>query len=212
MAYRSDGKQGAPLSTLQDDISFLRELATEGRSPRLIGGSTLVAAGGIYAVASLAHGALAAGLVPGVSPWAFPWIWGGATVAFLAVILVIRRRLGSPAVGMAARAAALAWNAVGWTIFALFACLQIVIWRTHSLAPLYLAPSLILLLYGLAWMIAAGVTRQRWIWVVAVVAYASAIVTAAACLSVWVYPLYAAALVGTAVLPGLIMIRQAREA
>jgi hypothetical protein len=200
------------LQTLQEDIRFLRDLAEDGRSPRLLGGSTLVAAGSIYGLASLAAGAVYGGLVHGLSGWVQAWIWGGATVAFLAVLTALRRRLGPQAAGMAARAAALAWQGVGWTIFAIFACLQIVAWRTHSLIPLLLAPSLILALYGLAWMIAAGVTRQRWIWWVAVGAYACAIATAVACLSVWVFVLFAAALVATAVVPGLVLIRQARGA
>jgi hypothetical protein len=200
------------LQTLQEDISFLRDLAEGGASPRLLGGSTLVAAGSIYGVASLAHGALALGLLQGVSPWAFPWIWGGATVAFVGAMALLRRRLGAQSAGAATRAAALAWQAVGWTIFAVFACIAIVGWRTNSMAPLLLAPSLILALYGLAWMIAAGVTRQGWIWRVAICAYLAAMAAAVACLSPWVFVLFAAALVATAILPGLVLIRQAREA
>jgi hypothetical protein len=200
------------VQTLQEDIRFLRDLAADGGSPRLLGGSTLVAAGSIYAAASLAHGALAAGFFPGFSPWAFPWIWGGATVAFMGVLFMLRRGLDGTTSGPSARAAALAWQAVGWTIFALFACLQIVALRAHSLVPLLLAPSLILALYGLAWMIAAGVTGQKWIWRVAVGCYLTAIAVAAVCLSPWVFVLFAAALLAFAVAPGLVMIRQAREA
>jgi hypothetical protein len=200
------------VSTLQEDIRFLRDLAADGRSPRLLGGSTLVAAGSIYALASLAHGALAAGVFPGVSPWAFPWIWGGATVVFLGVLFVLKRGLDGTASGTAARAAALAWQGVGWTILALFACLQIVAWRAHSLVPLLLAPSLILALYGMAWMIAAGVTGHRWIWRVAVGSYLGAVAVAAVCLSPWVFVVFAATLLLFAVAPGLVMIRQAREA
>jgi len=200
------------IQSLQNDISFLRDLAEGGHSPGLLGGSALVAAGSIYGAASLAHGALVLGLVQGASPWVFPWIWGGATVAFVGAMTLLRRKLGGQSAGMAARAAGLAWNAVGWTIFAVFACIAIVGWRTHSMAPLLLAPSLILALYGLAWMIAAGMTRQGWIWRVAIGAYLAAMATAAACASPWVFVLFAAALVLTAILPGLVLIRQAREA
>jgi hypothetical protein len=199
------------LDALHDDIRFLRDLADSGRSPRLFGGSTLVAVGLIYGVASLAHGALAIGLFPGVSPWAFPWIWGVATLVFVAALLVLHRRLGARPGDAGSRAAALAWQAVGWTILALFACLQVVAWRTHSLAPLLLAPSIILALYGMAWMIAAGLTRQGWIWRTAATAYVAAVAAAALCLTPWVFLLFAVALVLLMVAPGLVLIRQARR-
>ena len=67
------------LQALRDDIDFLKALAVEGRSPVLLGGSTLIAAGAIYGAASLAHGAIVAGWIPVTTPWVFPGLWTAAT-------------------------------------------------------------------------------------------------------------------------------------
>lgn len=197
------------LQTLRDDIGFLRELAEVGRSPRLVGGSALIAAGTIYGLASLAHWAVASGLAGSVSPWAFPAIWWGATVAFICAMAALNRTQIDGAAARSSRAIKLAWQAVGWTIFAIFACTQIIAWRAHSMLPLLMLPSIILSLYGLAWMVVAGVSRQAWIWRTAIGAFVAAMAAAFLCQSASVFLIFAAAMACLAVLPGLIMIRQA---
>jgi hypothetical protein len=107
------------------------------------------------------------------------------------------------------RAMKLAWQAMSWTIFVVFACAQVVAWRSHSMAPLLMLPSVILALYGLAWMVVAGVSHQAWIWRTVIGAFIAAVVAAFLCQSAGVFLLFAAAMVCLAVIPGLIMIRQA---
>ena len=199
------------LQTLADDISFLKALALEERSPALLGGSTLVAAGSVYGLASLAHWGVVTGLIPAATPWVFPALWGAATVVFLALLAVIRRRLrGARPVGAASRASGVAWQGVGWTIFTLSACIGVVAWRVHSDAPTLLFPPITLALYGLAWMVAAAVSRVGWMGLAAAGSYAAALLTALICASPAVFLVYAGALALLAIVPGLAMIRRAR--
>lgn len=196
------------LQSLHADIAFLRGLAQDGRSAPLLGGSMLVAAGGIFGSASVAHWLVASGRIV-ASPWALPLIWLAALAVFLGVIIPIRRRLSpTKAQTGANRATGIAWQGVGWTIFTLWAAIAIVCWRTHSAIALLLLPSIVLALYGLAWMVAAAMTGKRWIWLTAIGSYAGAVVVAMFAVTPWVFLVFAAALMLLAVAPGVALMRQ----
>ena len=202
------------LQTLQQDISFLKALALEGRSPAMLGGSTLVAAGSVYGVVSIGDWAILQGYVPVASPWAIPSLWIGATVIFIALTAFISRRLRErkPVTSPATRAAARAWQGVGWAIFTLWACMAIVAWRVHSDIPLLLFPSIILALYGTAWTVALEVLQVGWVRLAAMGSYAAAILSALFCTSPTVFLVFAAALILLVIAPGAAMIRRARAA
>ena len=197
------------ISSLQDDIAFMRELAEAGHAPPLVGGLMLVSAGTIFSLASVGHWAIATGLVS-ESPWSYVWLWGGAMVVFMVSIRLLKSRAaaqpGAHAPGN--RAAAMAWAGVGWGIFTLAVCLNLVCWRAHSLAPLMMVPSIVMILYGLGWSVAAVVSRQKWIWLVAIGSYASAVLTAFYSASTDVYLIYAAAIALLIAIPGLVLMRQ----
>ena len=197
------------LQTLREDIGFLRELAEVGRSPNLAGGSMLVAAGAIFGLASLVHGAVAIGWARGVSPWVFPAIWVAAMAIYICTLAALKGGYTDASGEQSSRAMKLAWQAMGWTIFAVFVCSQIIAWRTQSTLPLAMLPSVILSLYGLAWMVVAGVSHKAWIRRTAIGAFVAALAAAFLCQSPWVFLLFAAAMVWLAVIPGLIMMRQA---
>jgi hypothetical protein len=197
------------LQALRDDIGFLRELAEVGRSPQLQEGATLIAAGAIFSLASLGQWAVVGGLLPRLSPWISPGIWSAAMVAFVSALIVLRRVMDGRTSEAGAKGMKLAWQGVGWTIFTLFACAQIIAWRTQSYFPLLMLPSAILALYGLGWMVAAGLTRKTWVWTTAIGAFVAALGVAALCQSPALFLVFAAALVLLAMIPGLIMVRQA---
>jgi hypothetical protein len=201
------------LQSLQEDISFLKALAVEGRSPVLLGGSSLVAAGAIYGAASLGHWSIAAGLVPVSTPWVFPILWAGATAAFLAVLSVLKRQMrDAKATSAPNKASAMAWQGVGWAIFTLSLCMAIVAWRARSDTPLQLFPSIILALYGLAWSVAAAASRIRWTSLAAVGSFVAAVLVALVSDKPVVFLLFAGALVALAIVPGLALVRRARAA
>ncbi len=198
------------LHALRADIAFLRGLAEDGReAPARQGGAFLAAAGGIFGAACVVHWLFQTGWLPtsaALGEWIYALVWLAASALFIVARGLLRRRLGVQS--GSGRASAAAWAGVGWTIFALAGSIAILSWRLHTPLPTLMFPSIILALYGLAWMVAAVASGRRWMWWVSIAAYQSAIVIA------WFAPttaamlLLAAALVGLALLPGLALMRR----
>jgi len=185
------------LSALEDDIGFLKALATEGRPATLVGGSILVAAGVIFGLARY-------------SGWIFPGVWGASLIAFVIAFSLIMRRLGPrKREGAGGRAVNVAWSGAGISIFTLVVCAVIVAYRTGSDAPMALLPSIILAHYGLAWSIAAVFAQRRWVWAAAIGSFVGAAVTACFAGQAAIYLVYAAELGLLAVAPGAFLIRRA---
>lgn len=197
------------MQSVRDDIAFMRALAQEGRRAPLLGGGILVAAGLIYAAASLVQWAMITQVLR-ISPWGMPVLWLGATVAFLGVARFLRARLARApgACSPDNRAARTAWASVGWTIFVIAAIIAIIGWRTHSAVPLLMLAPLILALYALGWSVGAALTGKRWIWAVAVGSYGAALIAALVAPSPSSLLVFAAALVLLTALPGFLLIRQ----
>ena len=198
------------LHALQNDIGFLKSLAESGRNQGLAGGSMLMAAGGVFGLASVGHWAINQGLIPTEGGWAYAGVWGAAAVLFGGALVIAKRRMGAASTDSASRAGYMAWQALGWTIFVLIVCMQLVVWRTHSMAPLALFPAIILSLYGSAWLVAASIARRSWMWAASLSAYAAAIGASWLCTNNLVYLWYAAALWLVVALPGALMIRATR--
>jgi hypothetical protein len=201
------------LSTLEQDIGFLKALATEGSPATLVGGSIMMLAGAAFGLASVGQWVALAGYLPAYGGWIYPGIWMIALVVFFAGMALIVRRLGPHKQGdVANRAVSSAWSGVGYTIFALFVCAAIIAWRTHSDATLAMLPSIVLALYGLAWSVAANLARKGWMRATAIGSYVAAAVVAAFAGMAAIYLAYAAALVLLAIVPGAAMVRLARAA
>ncbi|MDP1632666.1 MAG: hypothetical protein Q8L66_14720 [Caulobacter sp.] len=197
------------LKTLKDDIAFMRALAQEGGAAPLLGGAILLAAGLIFAAASLTHWAVLVGLLR-LPPLAFPAIWLGAVVIFLIALWIIKtREQGRPGASSPGnRASSVAWASVGWGVFAIGMSLAIIAIRSGSALPMLVFPSLILGLYGMGWSVAAAMSHKRWIWMTAIGSYASALLVAWFAAEPVLYLLYAAALILLGALPGFVLMRQ----
>lgn len=198
------------LQTLQDDIAFLKTLAEEGRAPPTLGGSIMVAAGLVFGAASVAQWAMLIGLVK-VSPWALPVLWLAAVALFMAILSALRWGMGGTKTA-GGRASGVAWAGVGWTIFTLSASIALVCWRANSGVPTLLFPSVVLSLYGLGWLVAAAVSKRRWILMVSIGSYVAAMVLAAVSITPAVMLYFAGALMLLAVAPGVALMRTAPKA
>jgi hypothetical protein len=198
------------IQDLKADIAFMKALAQEGQQTPLLGGAIMVAAGLIFAVASVAHWALMTGRLSLGTPWAPMFIWGGALALFMIVMSVLRRGMGARpgASSPGNRAFGMAWASVGWTIFALSSAIGVIGYKTHSPAITAIFPSLILALYGGGWSVAAAMSRKTWLWVTAIGAYVASVLVAWFCDSPVIFLLYAGALLLLAVLPGFMLMRQ----
>jgi hypothetical protein len=201
------------ISALRDDLSYMRELAEDGRTAPSLGGTILVSAGVVFAIASVGQWTLASGAIV-ASPWASAIVWGAALAVFLVSLVIfrlsMRGRPGTNALG--SRAAGAAWAGVGWGIMTMLVVINIICNRTHSQIPLMLLPSMVLALYGVGWAVAAVVSRKTWIWGIAVGAYLAALVVAWFSDTPSVFLIYAACLVGLLAVPGLALMRAAPAA
>lgn len=196
------------------DIAWLRNLAAEGASTPMGGGSILMAAGLIYGLTGVAHWAVIAGLID-VEPQAFSLIWLVATGLFLATLalLILRRSRTCGVTTAVNRATGAAWSAVGWGIFALFASIAAISIQVGeaSLVLLSLVPSIIMVFYGLGWAVSAAMTRSRMLGGLAAASFVAAPLLALLANQPAQYLVYAACLLLLMALPGYLLMRAARS-
>ena len=195
------------------DIAWMRRLAEEGAQAPMQGAPILMAAGLTFGVGSLAFWAELNRMfsVPGV----FGVSWLAATALFLAILTFnltgSRRRTG--VMTAANRAIGTVWSAVGIGIFALFVALIINDVRTDSsegFNSFWLAPSVIMVFYGLGWAVTSAMLKSRPLWFLAMASFVAAPLLALLAGEAVQYLAYAAALFLLMALPGWMLMRQAR--
>lgn len=203
----TDGLQG-----LREDVAFMRTLAEEGRNAPLRGGEVSVAAGLTYGGASFLTYAASKGWLGAAFGDAISWVWIAAGVAFFLVLfLSIRRNKGERGANAPAnRAANAAWLGVGLAIFAIFGAFIFASARNDQWVMMTLLAPVILALYGAAWAVAGGMTGRTWIKGVAGLSFVLSVLTGWLAGTDEQWLVYGVALLLTAFLPGLVMLRQAR--
>lgn len=197
------------------DIAWMRKLAAEGAEAPMRGGSILMAAGLIYAAASLVHWAGVTELIP-LQDEGLGLIWVGATLLFFAVLTMVNLRLRDQA-GVRTtgnRAVGAAWAAVGWGIFATFTSVGVVAARMgqDSLLLLALTPSIIMVFYGMGWAVSASMTRSKQLWWLAIGSFAAAPLLAAFSGDDVQYLAYAGCLIVLMAIPGFLLMRATKQA
>lgn len=193
-----------------DDIAFMRSLAEDGRQGPLAGGSILVAAGAIFGATAVGvwYGQTSGMITAG---WMYPAVWFAATAVFLVALTILQRGMAR-ASSATNRASGVAWAGAGWAIFFVVTSLMVMGARLEDWRIMGAVPSVILAIYGAAWFLAAAVSRTRWLFGVAFGSFAAAV----ACAwfvddPVTINLVYAAALLLLMVVPGLVMMAQARR-
>ncbi len=195
------------MQSLRDDISYLKDLAQDGRDGTASGGMILTAAGGCFGVVSIAQWSALAHVGP-LSMGMVSLLWMVALALFFLALFLTKRRQGQAGAGL--RAGALSWQAVGYALCALFAALAIASWRTQSGLLINFSPCIVLALYGGAWSVAATVTRRRWLWLLAFGSFAGTLISAWLIGDVAQWLFYGIALFLLAFAPGLAFTLQSR--
>ena len=194
---------------IQDDIAYMRNLAHEGRHAPLLAGPILVTAAIVFGSTSLIQWAIQSGLIR-LNPWSQLWIWvvAGAVFAVALTVLIgrIKKKSGFNSAGN--KAVGSAWEAVGYGIFVTWLALVALSVKTGNWSWMAVMPTAVLVAYGSAWMIAAAMTRTRWMSMTALAAYVGAVAVAWFVGSPLIYLAYAAVLFAVALVPGLILMRQ----
>ena len=194
--------------TTTRDLDYLRRLTEAGRHAPLSAGPYLIAGGGWFGFASLIMGLLELGGNParGNLPGA---VFLAAALGFgLHLAYLIRRDRGQTETHSNAAINA-AWTAACFGIFAFWIAATIVAVRHQSGFFMNSIPLLVLAVYGIAWWVAAVVSQQAWMKSVVAATYLGLLVVALAIGSRYVWLAYALALLGTALLPGLRLVRTA---
>lgn len=202
----TDGLQG-----LREDLAFMRGLAEEGRNAPMIGGSMLAWAGLIFGAASLVFYAELSGAI---DPPGSGLVWLVAMILYAVIGTTIVVRIRSQPGYMAPRnqATGAAWSSVGYAIFAIWIAFALASVRTGEEVIMFMFAPVILALYGLGWSVAASLSPKAWLKAAAGAAFVSAIATAWYAGEAEQFLVYAAALVLTALIPGLVLMRRARAA
>ncbi len=150
------------VDSVQGDIAYLKQLATEGRDAPVLVGPVLVAASIIFGIPSLFQWGVVTGLLT-VNPWAILAVWVFAGLVFAGVLTMIIRKIdmqqGSETIRN--RTIGAAWSACGYSIFVGWLALMAYGFSTGSWAPMSLMPTLVMIAYGSAWMIAGLIVERR---------------------------------------------------
>lgn len=159
---------------LRDDISYMRNLAAQGRRGPLLGGVFLAAAGLIYGAAAFTDWGIETGRLPSFRASA-GIVWMGASLLFAVawVVLFLRLRGRSAAApGAAQFTFGAAWAGSGLGIVVVLISTLILNARFHNPALLNLNALTAFAFYGAAWSVSGALARQRWMFAIAAAAFA----------------------------------------
>lgn len=191
------------------DIAWMRRLAEEGRDAPLLNGPIMVAAGVIFGAANGLQWAIQARVLV-VDPMVQLWVWLGAGAVFaVALFLLIRRASRKPGYGSYGnKAVGAAWSGLGFGIFVMWLSLMAVGFRTGDWTMMWAMPSVVATAYGSAWIVSGAMAGRRWMTATGLLAYAGAVLFGALIGNVALYLAFAAFMVTTALVPGLVLMRQ----
>lgn len=150
----------------RDDLAFIKALvAPEDRWQRQFG-KIYFAAGVCYSVQMALHIGQFLGVAPSQGIVAQLIGWGPSAV-FLVLLIWIVRRDRRQVSGAVSRAVGAVFAAVGLSNLALCLSIGSVALRLHSQTIWLLYPCVVMVLQGLAWMVAYMLRRKPWLGVIA---------------------------------------------
>jgi hypothetical protein len=195
--------------TIKDDITYLRQLAEQGRNAPILGGVFLACAGVIFGIASFVQWGMALRGVQGATPTIE--LWGGATVLFALAWLLFflrTRANGVTATGISNKSFTAAWLSAGIGNTAAGIGVAIAGMVSHSSTVMLAYPPMVFGFYGTAWLVAGILVQRSWMLGTAAVAYLFAIILALLSMRVWLLPAMGVALFVTLTIPGLLLMRE----
>ena len=192
--------------TLESEVAYLKGLAEAGRAAPLQTGPYLIAGGAWFGAASgtLSLSQLGVIALPESAIW---WVWIVAALGFGATLFGLIRRdraHGEPGHNYLINAA---WSGAGFGIFTFWAAATLMATQLNNGIILSTMSLLVLVMYGVVWWITGTLTGQVWMRTIAFIAFAATIPIAVAAGSPYEWLAYTGALVNTALLPGIYLVR-----
>jgi len=198
--------------TARDDLAFLRALVDPDDRWQRQFGQIYATAGACYCTQMLLHGGQFLGLAPTNGPIALA-IGLGPSVVFLALLLgfSIRNRQ-FPSGGATQKAVGSVFGAVGLTNLVLVGAIGSIAWRWHSIPTWLIYPCVVMVLQGMAWLVAYMLRRRAWLAAVALGWFVTGVAMAACIDNMAGYVISAGlGMFACMLIPGLYMLRQSRS-
>ena len=189
------------------DLAYLRQLATAGQDTPLMAGPYLVVGGGWFAAASLVQWVVVRDLL-GLTQQTATLAWLLAAVGFAISLVFLVRRDRAKVESSRNLAINSVWTGIGYSIFAVWLGVTIMAYRHDNYFVLNSISLYVLGAYGIGWTLAAAVTGRAWMHVVAIFTFLTVPVLGALVGTGQEYLAYALALVFTAVIPGVRLMRE----
>jgi len=196
--------------TPEENLAFLRQLATAGKDAPLMAGPYLIAGGGWFGAASLIHWPPLRELL-GLDFGQAMLAWLLAAAGFALHLTLLIRRDRNKVENSANRTVNAAWSGVGFGIFAFWLGVAAMAYQRGDGFVMNTIPLQVLSVYGIAWTIAAAVTGHGWMKANAVFALLTVPVLGLFVGTGHEYLIYAIALALTAVVPGVRLVRLAQH-
>lgn len=189
------------------DLAYLRQLATAGQDTPLMAGPYLVVGGGWFAAASLVQWVVVRDLL-GLTHQPAILAWLLAAVGFAISLVFLVRRDRAKVESSRNLAINSVWTGIGYSIFAFWLGVTIMAYLHDNYFVLNSISLYVLGAYGIGWTLAAAVTGRAWMHVVAIFTFLTVPVLGALVGTGQEYLAYALALVFTAVIPGVRLMRE----
>jgi len=196
--------------TPEENLAFLRQLATAGKDAPLMAGPYLIAGGGWFGAASLIQWPPLRELL-GLDFGQAMLAWVLAAAGFALHLTLLIRRDRNKVENSANRTVNAAWSGVGFGIFAFWLGVAAMAYQRGDGFVVNTIPLQVLSVYGIAWTIAAAVTGHGWMKANAVFALLTVPVLGLFVGTGHEYLIYAIALALTAVVPGVRLVRLAQH-
>jgi hypothetical protein len=200
----------AKLTSVEDDLAFMRALAQPDDAFQRTFGQSYFAAGLCYSVQMLLHALQSVGWAQqGAAALA---IGVGPTVIFLAVLawILVRTRNRRP-VGTVGKAVGAVFGAIGTANLFLIMVVGSLAWREQSLTIWLIYPCVVMVMQGAAWMAAYTLRRRAWLGLVAFGWFFTGVAMAFAIgHPTWFIAVTGLGLFLFMLLPGAVMMRQPR--
>jgi hypothetical protein len=196
--------------TASDDLAFLRAIVEPSDTWQRSFGEIYSAAGVCYGVQMLLHGGQLLGLAPANGPIALAIGLGPSVVFVVALIILVSRHRGMPGGGATSRAIGAVFGAVGLTNLVLIAAIGSIAWRRQSVETWLIYPCVVMILQGMAWLVAYMMRRRGWMAGVAAGWFATGVSMAVFIDNYTGFVISAGVgMVAFMLLPGLFILRQA---
>lgn len=197
------------VQAIREDLAFMRALAQEGRRAPVLIGPGLLISGVVYGLTSLLAWAICVRLValPG---WWEGAVWWAVTVVYVPAMWAYRRAYSCRKPGATAltnRAIASAWRGIGYAFMAVLVASVVIAYRFHSTMAFIMIPTLIVAVYGAAWLVAGAMSGLSWLNYVAAACFVIAVLLAVTAGLAMTYFVFAAAMFGLLALPGWLLMR-----